>query len=276
MVPERKRLILNIGYAKLKRQRYYQIAISPMNANKTTKETIFIQNDFGYRYSIEPFLLADFVQLIPSEKVLDIGTGCGIIPFLMVIREPTLKVTGIEIQNAAADKAEQNVTNNKMDIKIVKDDFLHWSQRLNLEQFDLIVSNPPYRKINSGRMNLDPMKAIARHELKLNLASMLDKARPILKKGGHITLAYPSIRLQETLSELKCRELFPNRIRFIHGNQSAEAKIFLVDAIKEKKNDLIVDSPLYVYNKYGSYSKEMQDIYDSFNCINWTDHIGEK
>ena len=247
-----------------------------MNANKTTKEPIFIQNDFGYRYSIEPFLLADFVQLLPSQKVLDIGTGCGIIPLLMIFLEPTLKVTGIEIQNAAAYNAEQNITNNKMDIKIVQDDFIQWAKRLELEQFDLIVSNPPYRKINSGRMNLDPMKAIARHELKLNLASMLDKARPILKKGGHITLAYPSRRLQETLSELESRELFPSRIRFIHGNQSAEAKIFLVDAVKEKKSDLIVDSPLYVYNKDGSYSKDMQDIYDSFNCIDGTNHIGKK
>jgi tRNA1Val (adenine37-N6)-methyltransferase len=247
-----------------------------MNATKTTKESIFIQNDFGYRYSIEPFLLADFVQLLPSQKVLDIGTGCGIIPLLMVFLEPTLKVTGIEIQNAAADNAEQNVTNNKLDIKIFQDDFIKWAQRLELEQFDLIVSNPPYRKINSGRTNSDPGKAIARHELKLNLASMLDKARPILKKGGHITLAYPSIRLKETLSELESRELFPSRIRFIHGNQSAEAKIFLVDSIKEKKNDLIVDSPLYVYNKDGGYSKEMQNIYDSFNCIDGTDHIGKK
>jgi tRNA1Val (adenine37-N6)-methyltransferase len=247
-----------------------------MKATKTTKEPIFIQNNFGYRYSIEPFLLADFVQLLPSQKILDIGTGCGIIPLLMVFREPTLKITGIEIQNAAADNAEQNVTNNKMDIKIVQDDFIQWAQRLELEQFDIIVSNPPYRKINSGQTNPDPGKAIARHELKLNLPSMLDKARPILKKGGHITLAYPSIRLQETLNELESRELFPSRIRFIHGNQSAEAKIFLVDAVKEKKNDLIVDSPLYVYNKYGSYSKEMQEVYDSFNCIDGTDHIGKK
>ena len=247
-----------------------------MNASKTTKEPIFIQNGLGYRYSIEPFLLANFVQLLPSQKVLDIGTGCGIIPLLMVFLEPTLKVTGIEIQNAAADNAEQNVINNKMDIKIFQDDFIQWAQRLELEQFDLIVSNPPYRKINSGRTNSDPGKAIARHELKLNLSSMFDKAQPILKKGGHITLTYPPIRLQETLGELESRELFPSRIRFIHGNQNVGAKIFLVDAIKEKKSDLIVDSPLYVYNKDGSYSKEMQEIYDSFNCIDGPDHIGKK
>ena len=247
-----------------------------MNATNTIKDPIIIQNDFGYRYSIEPFLLADFAQLLPDQKVLDIGTGCGIIPILIVFREPTLKVTGIEIQDASAESAEKNISTNKMEIKIVHDDFLDWAQRVDIEQFDLIVSNPPYRKINSGRTNPDPGKAIARHELKLSLPSMLDKAQPILKKGGHITLAYPPIRLQETLAELESRKLIPSRIRFIHGNQNAEAKIFIVDAIKEKKSDLIVDSPLYVYNNDGSYSKEMQEIYDSFNCIDGTDYVGEK
>jgi len=245
-----------------------------MNAAKTIKDPLIIQNDFGYRYSIEPFLLADFAQLLPGQKVLDIGTGCGIIPLLMVFREPTLKVTGIEIQDT--EIAEKNVSKNLMEIEIVNDDFLEWAQRVDVEPFDLIVSNPPYRKINSGRTNPDTGKAIARHELKLNLPSMLDKAQPILKKGGHITLAYPPIRLQETLGELESRELLPSRIRFIHGNQNAEAKIFLIDAIKEKKSDLIVDSPLYVYNKDGSYTKEMQEIYDSFNCIDGTNHIGKK
>ena len=105
---------------------------------------------------------------------------------------------------------------------------------------------------------------------------MLDKTKPILKKGGHIALAYPPIRLQETLHKLEMRELFPSRVRFIHGNKNSEAKIFLVEAIKQKKSDLIVDSPLYVYNKDGSYSKEMKEIYDSFNCIDRTHHIGEK
>jgi tRNA1Val (adenine37-N6)-methyltransferase len=247
-----------------------------MNAAKTIKDSILIQNDSGYRYSIEPFLLADFAQSLPGQNVLDIGTGCGIIPLLMVFRQPTLKVTGIEIQDAAFENAEKNVAKNQVEIEIVHDDFLEWAQRVEIEPFDWIVSNPPYRKINSGRTNPDSGKAIARHELKLNLPSMLDKAKPILKKGGHITLAYPPLRLQETLGELESRELFPSRVRFIHGNQNAEAKIFLVDAIKEKRSDLIVDSPLYVYNKDGSYSKEMQEIYDSFNCIDGTDHLREK
>ena len=192
----------------------------------------------------------------------------------MVYREPELKVTGIEIQDSAATNAEKNVTKNQMKIKIIRGDFLN----LNLapKQFDLIVSNPPYRKVNSGHINPEKGKALARHELKLSLSAMLDKTKSILKRGGRITLAYPPIRLQETLYELGIRELFPSRVRFIHGSKNSEAKIFLVEATNQKKSDLIVDPPLYVYNKDGSYSKEMKEIYDSFNCIDRTHHLGEK
>ena len=247
-----------------------------MSPTKSVKNQIIIQNDSGYRYSIEPFLLVDFCILRPRQEVLDIGTGCGVIPLLMINREPELKITGIEIQGSAVVIARQNASKNKKQIKFLDADFLDKELTFSSEQFDVIISNPPYRKINSGRMNLDEGKAIARHELKLNLQDMLEKANPFLKKGGHINLAYPPIRLQETLRELENQKLFPSRIRFIHGNKNAEAKIFLIDAIKGKKRDLIVDSPLYVYNRGGSYTKEMQEIYDSFNCVNGSDHIGKK
>tara|TARA_B100001123_G_scaffold363779_1_gene421745 strand:+ start:145 stop:888 length:744 start_codon:yes stop_codon:yes gene_type:complete len=247
-----------------------------MSPTKSVKNQIIIQNDSGYRYSIEPFLLVDFCILRPRQEVLDIGTGCGVIPLLMINREPELKITGIEIQGSAVVIARQNASKNKKQIKFLDADFLDKELTFSSEQFDVIISNPPYRKINSGRMNLDEGKAIARHELKLNLQDMLEKANPFLKKGGHINLAYPPIRLEETLRELENQKLFPSRIRFIHGNKNAEAKIFLIDAIKGKKSDLIVDSPLYVYNRGGSYTKEMQEIYDSFNCVNGSDHIGKK
>ncbi len=247
-----------------------------MNSARTTKDLCIDQNDSGYRYSIEPFLLAHFSTLAPGHKVLDVGTGCGIIPLLMIFREPKLEITGIEIQDSAAEIAKKNVSKNQMPVKIIKGNFLDMDSNPPPEQFDLIVSNPPYRKINSGRTNPDPEKAIARHELKLNMQGLLDKAKALLKKDGHIILTYPPIRLLETMRELEKRRLFPSRIRFIHGHKNAEAKIFLVDAIKEKKCDLIVDSPLYVYNRDGSYTMEMQQIYDSFNCVDGTHHLWEK
>ena len=247
-----------------------------MSPTNSINNQFIIQNDSGYRYSIEPFLLVNFSLLKPGQEVLDIGTGCGIIPLLMINREPQLKITGVEIQDSAVTIAKKNVTNNKKIIKIMDGDFLDNKLNFSNEQFDLIISNPPYRKINSGRLNQNEGKAIARHELKLNLQKMLQKAKAFLKKGGHITLASPPIRLQETLRELENQKLFPCRIRFIHGKKKSKAKIFLIDAKKGQKSDLIVDSPLYVYNKDGSYTREMQKIYDSFNCVDGSNYIGKK
>ena len=125
-------------------------------------------------------------------------------------------------------------------------------------------------------MNPNQEKAIARHELSINLKSLTTKASEYLKIGGFLTLAYPPIRLNEVLGQLCNQKLFPARLRFIHGLQEAEARIFLIDAVKQHRTDCIVEPPLFIYNKDGSYSKEMKKIYASFNYSNWTHHIEEK
>ena len=236
-----------------------------MDITKPLKELVIDQEKTGYRYSIEPFLLADFMSLLPGQSVLDIGTGCGIIPILLIQREPGLKITAIEIQDCS--QAQKNITQNGMEQKItlIHGDFLKEAENLEPESFDHIVSNPPYRKIQTGRINPDAGKALARHELSLNLKSLLDQSAPLLKTGGQISLAYPPERMSEVLRELECRSLYPRQTRFIHGNFQTAAKIFLVSALKGKKSDLTVAPPLAVYNKDGTYSKEMKGIYASFN-----------
>ena len=229
-----------------------------MDSTKPLKELVIDQEKTGYRYSIEPFLLADFMSLLPGQSVLDIGTGCGIIPLLLVQREPTLKVTAIEIQDNACQQAQKNIQQNGMvqKITLIHGDFLKEIENLEPESFDHIVSNPPYRKFQTGRINPDSGKALARHELSLNMNSLLDKSAPLLKKGGQISLAYPPERMSEVLRELECRSLYPRQARFIHGNFQTPAKIFLVSALKGKKSDFSVAPPLAVYNKDGTYSKE--------------------
>ena len=247
-----------------------------MDSTKPLKELVIDQEKTGYRYSIEPFLLADFMSLLPGQSVLDIGTGCGIIPILLIQREPGLKITAIEIQDCS--QAQKNIQQNGMEQKItlIHGDFLKEAENLEPESFDHIVSNPPYRKIQTGRINPDAGKALARHELSLNMNSLLDKSAPLLKTGGQIVLAYPPERMGETLRELECRSLYPRQARFIHGNFQTAAKIFLVSALKGKKSDLTVAPPLAVYNKDGTYSKEMKGIYASFNYTNRPDEFGEK
>jgi len=231
-----------------------------VDSAKPLKELVIDQEKTGYRYSIEPFLLADFISLLPGQSVLDVGTGCGIIPLLLVQREANLKITAIEIQDCA--QAQKNIQQNKMDepITLIHGDFLKEAENLQPESFDHIVSNPPYRKIQTGRINPDAGKALARHEIALSLESLLDKSAPLLKPGGQISLAYPPERMSEILRELEYRNLFPRQARFIHGNFQTAAKIVLISALKGKKSDFCVAPPLAVYNESGTYSKEAESL----------------
>jgi len=239
---------------------------------------IIEQNIEGYRYSIEPFLLADFIRMEPGFEVLDVGTGCGIIPLLLMTRKPGLKITAVEVQKSLYELARQNVAKNGLSnhIQVIHGDFLHVAATLGHETFDLAISNPPYRKVNTGRTNPNAEKAIARHELLLNLKSILEQSASLLKPGGKIALAYPPHRLPEVLSEMKNHELFPVRLRFIHGTCRADAKIFLVEGVKGCQADCAVESPFTIYKEDNSYTEEMEHIYDSFNHTDWTDHIEKK
>ena len=223
------------------------------------------QSHDGYRYSIEPFLLSKFVELAPSAMVLDVGTGCGIIPLLLLTREPKLRITAVEIQKSLYEVAVRNIAHHGLAsiIKVVQGDFAQTG--IFRESFDIIISNPPYRKINSGRINPNQIKAIARHELTLTLSSLLENGCSLLKPGGRIALAYPPARLEEVRQTLTRLKLNPGRIRFVHGYSGTNAKIVLIEAVKEGSTDCLVETPLFIYNKDGSYTQEMRDIYASFN-----------
>ena len=159
----------------------------------TQKTLIIEQGENGYRYSTEPFLLSAFVRLENAFRVLDIGTGCGVIPLLLLKRQPAMNILAIEIQYSLYETAIKNVAFNGLcdKIDVHCGDFVGLASGLDKETFDLIVSNPPYRKINTGRLNPDSAKAIARHELTLNLSALIENGFPLLKAGGNMVLAYP-------------------------------------------------------------------------------------
>ncbi|MFQ5449442.1 MAG: tRNA1(Val) (adenine(37)-N6)-methyltransferase [Nitrospinaceae bacterium] len=243
---------------------------------RTHPSPLIIKQDIhGYRYSIEPFLLADFIQLAPDLRVLDIGTGCGIIPLLLATRERQIRITAVEIQESLYRAAAENISKNNLSgsARVIHGNFVALAPELDPEGFDLILSNPPYRKIKTGRINPNREKAIARHEIALSLESIVKHSVPLLKTAGRIALTYPPNRLNEVLLELRSRDLHPSRLRFVHGNRGAEAKIFLIEAVRERRVDCVVESPLFVYKSDNSYTEEMENIYASFNYTDRTDHL---
>ena len=236
------------------------------------------QTSDGYRYSIEPFLLTNFARLSSGYRLLDIGTGCGIIPLLVMTQIEPREIVAIEIQKSLYDLAVSNILSNGVSekIRVIHDDFIKFDLGADNRLFDIVVSNPPYRKLNTGRMNPKYEKAVARHELSMDLESLITKAYGFLKDGGTFILAYPSSRLTEVHKELCIRKLFPSRLRFVHGSKKTDARIFLIEAVKERPIDCIIEPPLFVYNEDGLYSKEMEEIYASFNYSSRTHYIKEE
>jgi len=225
------------------------------------------QNPDGYRYSVEPFLLADWVRPVSGAKILDIGTGCGVIPLLLMSRQTDLEITAVEIQKSLVQSALDNVEANGWShrIRVVDGDFQAVASDLEPESFDWILSNPPYRKVNSGKINPCREKALARHELSLTLETLAAASAPLLKPGGRIALAYPFYRLEEVLNQLRQAQLNPTRFVRVFGHEEVGPKICLVEAVKGKAPQTPVEQTLTIYHPDGSYTQTMQEIYASFN-----------
>ena len=223
-----------------------------------------IQKKEGYRFSINAALLADFIRIEPEQTLLELGTGCGIVPIFMWFRGKSFRKTvGIEIQKDLADIAFRNVQLNALEerIKIIHADFRQSHRLLQEEKFDIVISNPPYLKVGQGRLNPCIEKAVARHELKCTLEELVRAAINAVQRKGRFNLIYPTVRFDDLKDALATNSLFPIRKRFIRAREEAPPNLVLVEAgektcIRERNED----STLTLYDKQGNYSRETAEI----------------
>lgn len=228
----------------------------------------FYQSTSGYRYSIDSFILADFVSSVKGDRVIDLGTGNGIIPLLLA-RKAKCKIVGLEIQGPLLKHARHNIAQNGLEkeIALIQGDIRLSKLFFKGCSFDTVVSNPPYRKLNSGRLNPISEKAIARHEILITLPELIENTANLLCDSGKLFMIYIPERFSEFISTMHNAGLFPQKVRFVYSTFKSPPKMFLVEGSKAplyKKGDLIID-PLYIYDDNKNYTLEMQKIYDSFN-----------
>jgi len=214
------------------------------------------QDSIGYRFSIDAVLLAYFTKPRPSEKILDLGTGCGIIPLIMGYRNPELIIHAIEVQPDLAELAALNIKDNHMqgrilirhqDMKTLKPDDIGGP-------VDLIVCNPPYRKPNSGRINPVRQRALARHEIKATLFDVIRTAQRLLRTGGRFVTIYTADRLADLIAHMRSDQIEPKMMRIIHSTWNTEAKLILVEGIKGGRPGIKIASPLIIYDEHGNYT----------------------
>lgn len=222
------------------------------------------QSKTGYRYSVDPLIVSHFANPIPGSKIIDFGTGCGIIPVVLAYRFSELKITGVEIQKNLAELAKENIINNNLQeiVTIIESDIKAFKSSFIPHSVDMVITNPPYTKRNAGRINPDPEKAIARHEIKITLDELIKAAGELLNEAGEFVIIYPLIRLDELLFVMKKNGINPKRLRLVHPGKNSLAKLALVSGIKNGGKALTTERPLYIYDRCQSYTEEMKKMFE--------------
>jgi tRNA1Val (adenine37-N6)-methyltransferase len=221
------------------------------------------QGASGYRFSLDAVLLAGYAGPLEDERLLDLGTGCGIIPLILAFRNPNINAFGIEIQQDLAALAISNVTANHLQdrIAVLQQDMRDLRPDMIGGPVDVVVCNPPYRKPSSGRLNPDVQRAIARHELKVSLADVLQTGRRMLRTAGRFVTIYTAERVVELFSQMRLEGIEPKFMRSIHSQLDTEAKLILVEGIKGARPGTRLGPPLIIYDTNGEYSREVQEMF---------------
>ncbi len=223
----------------------------------------FLQKKTGYRFSMDAVILARHVVVGKRERLMDIGTGCGVIPIVVSRLADVERIDGIEVQPELALLAQRNILLNgllsridirELDVRDVRRSFF-------AETYDVVVTNPPFGTPGTGRVNPHNQKAVARHELFGSLEDILDASFYLLKNGGRIYLIYRASRLAHLIHSLKRRNLEPKMLRCVHSRVGAEAQLVVVQATKGGGEEMTITDPLYIYTESGDYSAEMKTLY---------------
>lgn len=221
------------------------------------------QHRSGYRFSIDAVLMAGHAKPRPEGTVLDLGTGCGIIPMILAYRHATIKVYGIEVQPQLAELAALNVAENNMGdrISILCMDMKTLQPDVISGPVDLVISNPPFRKAESGRINPNRQRAIARHEIKATLFDVVESARRMLPLAGRFITIYPAERITDILSQMRSADIEPKFLRMIHSGANTAAKLILVAGSKGGRPGVKIGPPLIIYKEDGSYTEDVQQMF---------------
>jgi len=221
------------------------------------------QNKNGYRFSVDALLLCSFVNVKHADNIADLGTGSGIIGLLLAGKYSDAKILLVELQESLYNLAERNVLLNCMEdrVKVMLADIKDMRKTVLPMSYDLVVSNPPFRKPETGRLSPGNEKAVARHELRLKLEDLAATVSHLLKARGRFCMIFHPERLFEIIDTLRRTRLEPKRLRFVHNDIYATSKIALIEAVKDGQAGIKIEKPLFMYNEKGEYTAEVNEMY---------------
>lgn len=231
-------------------------------------ELVCLQNQEGYRFSIDSVILAHFIRPDKGDIILDLGTGCGIISLIMCYRWKGIleSITGVEKQSSLVTLAKRSIAMNGFDelCQVIKGDVKTLFQTVDRESFTKVVCNPPFYQSGTGRINKNREALLARHQISATLADFISAAAAAVKNRGTTYFIYPAQSLGDLLLLSKKNRLEPKKIMFVYSypQPAKSAELVLVKCLKNGGSGVDIMAPFYVYKeKKGPYSPEMASCY---------------
>ncbi len=222
-----------------------------------------IQHPDKFCFGMDAVLLSGFARVKENERVLDLGTGTGILPILLEAKTSGEHFTGLEIQPESAEMANRSVLYNDLQSKIdiIEGDIKRASEIFGKASVEVVTSNPPYMTNHHGLKNPNDAKAIARHELLCSLEDVVRETAAVLKPKGRCYFVHRPFRIVEIFENMRKYRLEPKRMRLVYPYVDKEPNMVLIEGVKGGGSQLTVEAPLIVYDAPGKYSKEIYDIY---------------
>ena len=227
-----------------------------------------IQKKDAFRFGVDAVLLSEFANIKKNFRVIDLCTGTGIVPFLILGKYGPKEIVGVEVQEEITEMANRSVILNQVEdkIKFINRNLKDVEFLKQLGRFDALTVNPPYKLNNSGIINPSDVLAIARHEILCDLEDVIYSARILLKDNGRMYMVHRPERLADILNLMRKYKIEPKRIRMVHPNTKKAPNIVLVEGQRDGGHFLKWDPPLYVYDDNGEYSDEINRIYGRSNA----------
>lgn len=218
-----------------------------------------IQHPGKFCFGMDAVLLSNFARVKEKERVLDLGTGTGIIPILLTAKTEGQSFVGLEIQEESADMARRSVAHNRLEekVEIVTGDIKEAAEIFGPVSFDVITVNPPYMIGQHGIANASDTKAIARHEVLCTLDDVLRESAKLLKPKGRFYMVHRPFRLAEILSKMVAAGIEPKRMRMVHPFIDKEPNMVLIEGLRGGNSRMTVEPPLVVYKEVGVYNDEL-------------------